>query len=565
MLIFYDFEVFLYDWLVVLIKPDEEDVQVIVNDSEALTKYYEKNKDAIFIGYNNIRYDQFIFKSILLGMNPKEVNDFIIVEGKSGWQFSNLFNKIKMYNYDVIQTTYSLKQLEGFMGNEIKETSVRFDIDRKLTKEELEETIKYCKSDVMNTIEVFMNTINDFNAIISLIKTFNLPFNYISKTKAQISAIILGCERKKWDDEFDINIVDTLKINKYKDVVNWFKDRDNMDYSKGFEFEIAGVKHNFGWGGVHGAKENYHSKGCIIHVDVTSYYPSLMIEYNFLTRNCKEPKKYKEIYDIRVALKKAGKKKEQAPYKIVLNATYGICKDKYSLAYDPRQANNICINGQLLLVDLIEKLESIEGFELIQSNTDGLIVKIPDTDNAFNELDDICYEWEKRTRMSLGFDFIDEIWQKDVNNYIFRFDNGKFERKGGYVKELNELDNNLPIITKAVVDYLTEGIKVEDTINNCDDLKQFQMICKITNKYKCLIYDNNILNERCVRVFASVDKNKGGLFKLHNDKEKPDKFPSTPENLFIINENVNDMSVPKELDRNFYINMAKERLEKFGV
>ena len=565
MLIFYDFEVFLYEWLVVLIKPDEEDVQVIVNDSEALTKYYEKNKDAIFVGYNNIRYDQFIFKSILLGMNPKEVNDFIIVEGKSGWQFSNLFNKIKMYNYDVIQTTYSLKQLEGFMGNEIKETSVRFDIDRKLTKEELEETIKYCKSDVMNTIEVFMNTINDFNAIISLIKTFNLPFNYISKTKAQISAIILGCERKKWDDEFDISIVDTLKINKYKDVVNWFKDKDNMDYSKGNEYEIAGVNHNFGWGGVHGAKENYHSKGCIIHVDVTSYYPSLMIEYNFLTRNCKEPKKYKEIYDIRVALKKAGKKKEQAPYKIVLNATYGICKDKYSLAYDPRQANNICINGQLLLVDLIEKLESIEGFELIQSNTDGLIVKIPDTDNAFNELDDICYEWEKRTRMSLGFDFIDEIWQKDVNNYIFRFDNGKFERKGGYVKELNELDNNLPIITKAVVDYLTEGIKVEDTINNCDDLKQFQMICKITNKYKCLIYDNNILNERCVRVFASIDKNKGGLFKLHNDKEKPDKFPSTPENLFIINENVNNMSVPKELDRNFYINMAKERLEKFGV
>ena len=565
MLIFYDFEVYLYDWLVVLIKPDEEDIQVIVNDSEALTKYYEENKDAIFIGYNNIRYDQFIFKSILLGMNPKEVNDFIIVEGKSGWQFSNLFNKIKMYNYDVIQTTYSLKQLEGFMGNEIKETSVRFDIDRKLTKEELEETIKYCKSDVMNTIEVFMNTINDFNAIISLIKTFNLPFNYISKTKAQISAIILGCERKNWDDEFDISIVDTLKINKYKDVVNWFKDKDNMDYSKGFEFEIAGVNHNFGWGGVHGAKENYHSKGCIIHVDVTSYYPSLMIEYNFLTRNCKEPKKYKEIYDIRVALKKAGKKKEQAPYKIVLNSVYGICKDKLSSAYDPRQANNVCINGQLLLIDLIEKLESIEGFKLIQSNTDGLIVKIPDTDNAFNELDDICYEWEKRTRMSLGFDFIDEIWQKDVNNYIFRFDNGKLERKGGYVKELNELDNNLPIITKAVVDYLTEGIKVEDTINNCDDLKQFQMICKITNKYKCLIYDNNILNERCVRVFASVDKNKGGLFKLHNDKEKPDKFPSTPENLFIINENVNGKNVPKELDRNFYINMAKERLEKFGV
>lgn len=66
-------------------------------------------------------------------------------------------------------------------------------------------------------------------------------------------------------------------------------------------------------------------------------------------------------------------------------------------------------------------MEAIEGFELIQSNTDGLIVKIPDNDKSFDELDDICYEWEHRTGMGLGFDLIDEIWQKDVNNYISNF------------------------------------------------------------------------------------------------------------------------------------------------
>ena len=36
-------------------------------------------------------------------------------------------------------SSYSLKQLEGFLGNEIKETSVPFDIDRKLTEEEISE------------------------------------------------------------------------------------------------------------------------------------------------------------------------------------------------------------------------------------------------------------------------------------------------------------------------------------------------------------------------------------------------------------------------------------------
>ena len=561
-MVFLDFEVFKEDWLVVLVNPDKQTEDVIVNDAEALTKYYEENKDEIFCGYNINYYDQFIFKAILCGFSPKKVNDWIIVKGKSGWRYSSMFYRIPLLIYDTMLSTYSLKQLEGFMGNEIKETDVPFDIDRKLTEKELEETIKYCKSDVYNTMEVFMKTVNEFNAILNLIQTFKLPINYISKTKAQLSAIILGCNKHKWNDEFDITIVDTLKIGKYKPILEWFK--QCKFYDENFKYDVAGVPHKFGIGGVHGAKEKYHGKGLIIHVDVTSYYPSLMIEYGLLTRNCSYPEKFKEIYDTRVQLKKEGKKKEQAPYKIVLNGTYGICKDKLSLAYDPRQANNVCINGQLLLIDLIDKLEVIEGFELIQSNTDGLIVKIPDTDEAFNQLDDICYEWEQRTRMGLGFDFIDEIWQGDVNNYIFRDVDGKLERKGGYVKELSELDNNLPIVNKAIVDYITKDIPIETTINTCNELKQFQMICKITGKYKCLIHGDKVLSERCVRVFASKKLTDGGLYKLHNNKNKPDKFPSTPLNCFLYNDDVNGVSVPTYLDRDFYINIAQERVKKFG-
>ena len=151
--------------------------------------------------------------------------------------------------------------------------------------QEIAETVKYCKSDVYNTMQVFMYTIDDFNAHLNLINTFKLPLSYISKTKAQLSAIIIGCERREWNDEFDIQIVDTLRIGKYKPILEWFKAYN--DYSKSFEYDVAGVKHTFGIGGVHGAKENYHSKGLIIHVDVNSYYPSLMIRYGLLTRNCR--------------------------------------------------------------------------------------------------------------------------------------------------------------------------------------------------------------------------------------------------------------------------------------
>ena len=81
-------------------------------------------------------------------------------------------------------------------------------------------------------------------------------------------------------------------------------------------------------------------------------------------------------------LMKSGKKKEQAPYKKLLNALSGAMKDKTNPAFDARNNNIMCINGQLMLLDLIEHLEVVEGFELIQSNTDGLIIRIPDTSSC---------------------------------------------------------------------------------------------------------------------------------------------------------------------------------------
>lgn len=604
-MIMYDFEVFKYDWLVVLKNPETNTTTKIHNDSDALLKYYNDNQNDIWCGYNSRSYDQFILKAILCGFNPKDMNDWIIVKGNSGWQFNSLIAKnFPLLNYDVMTTMHSLKQLEGFMGNNIHETSVPFDIDRPLTADEIEETFKYCEDDVDNLIEVFIERIDDFNSHMNLIKTFNLNINNISKTKAQLSALILGCEKVKRNDEWDISIVDTLKLNKYAHVKDWFLDNKG-DYSKNLECTIAGVPHVFGWGGLHGAKEKYHAKGLIIHVDVNSYYPSLMIRYNLLTRNCKNPQLFKDIYDYRLKLKAEGKKKEQAPYKIVLNGTYGICKDKYNPAYDPRQANNVCINGQLLLLDLIEKLEVIPEFELIQSNTDGLIIKIPNTDYHFNMVDDICYEWESRTGMTLGFDFVREIYQGDVNNYIFEFDNGKLERKGAYFKESSRLDNDMPILNKALVEYLVNKIPVEKTINECDDLIMFQKIVRVSSKYKlgaigytnetptkeCIHKcpnckykqpnrakcfeirpftpnnkPNEILSDRTFRVFASKDNTDGYIGKMKDYNATLERFANTPEHMFILNGDINGVKIPDRLDKQWYIDLAKKRIiDKFGV
>lgn len=591
-LIFYDFEVTKHDWLVVLIDPSGSEYKII-NDRKKLEDIYSAYKDDIWIGFNSRHYDQYILKTILCGLDPWKCNKHIIIDNLPGWSFSSLFRDIFLINYDVMPLNSSLKQLEGMQGHNIHESDIDWNIDRKLTDPEISEMIRYCRNDVIECMNVFAANMNDFTALLGLVKEFGFPLSYMSKTKAQISAEILQCEAVERSDEWDLFTLDclqlerknqwlTVKRKKKKDeseAVNdtkigkvymkpdqWFLNKKYQDYRLYFETNVAGVPHVFAWGGLHGGLKKYHyscdNNHLLIHVDVASYYPSLMIFHNLLTRNAKRPERFTEIYNNRLALKAAGKKKEQAPLKIVLNGTYGICKDRNNKAYDPRNANLICVNGQLLLLDLIQHLQKISSFELIQSNTDGLIIKCKRRD--FEKVDDVCFEWEERTHMVLEFDFIRQIWQKDVNNYVFVEHSGKVERKGAYVKELNPLDNDLPIINKALVDYMLKGIPVERTINNCNELMQFQKICKLTNKYNYVTHNGKIYRNKCYRIFASARNSDGAVQKVKEKEGRKDKFGNTSEHSFILNDDITGLSVPTYLNKQWYINLAKERLTQYG-
>lgn len=556
MLHFIDFEVFKEDWLCVIINPQRRSETVIVNDSEKLKQYYQQFKNEIFVGYNIRQYDQYIFKGLLLGFNPKDVNDWIIVKDRMGWQYSDLFRNININIFDIMTTFHGLKTLEGFMGNNIKETGVSFNIDRKLTAAEIAETIEYCRHDVQQTINVFLQRKEEFDAHMSMLKAFNLPLNLISKTKVQLSAIILNAKKQNRNDEFDIEYPNTLKLNKYKEIKQWYDNPLNRDYEQSLEIDVAGVPHIFAWGGLHGARANYIEEGQFLNVDVASYYPSMMIKYGWGSRNMLDPKKYEEIYHQRLKYK-AEKNPLQAPLKIVLNGTYGAMKDKYNNLYDPRQANNVCVGGQLLLLDLIEKLE--DYCDIVQSNTDGILVKLRDNRE---EVENICHEWEERTGMVLEFDEFVKVIQKDVNNYIIVAADGSYKSKGAYVKKLNDLDNDLAILNEAVTNYFVKGIPVEKTIMECDELVKFQKIVKVSSKYDHALHGDKRLNDRTLRVFASCNENDGGVFKVKIGGN-PEKFALTSEKSFIINEHVNGKQIPNYLDKNWYIDLARKRVSDF--
>ena len=165
----------------------------------------------------------------------------------------------------------------------------------------------------------------------------------------------------------------------------------------------------------------------------------------------------------------------------------------------------------------------------------------------------------------MEFDQVDFIYQKDVNNYLCKFaGKDKYERKGAYVKELSRLDADLPIINKALVDYMTKGIHPEVTINGCDDLIQFQKLVKLSSKYDHVEHNGKVYSYKCYRVFASKDSADGKILKCRTGSN-PAKFGNTPDSCFIVNENISGVLCPAQLDKQWYIDLAIKRLGDFGV
>ncbi|WP_137743404.1 hypothetical protein [Robertmurraya siralis] len=607
--IFYDFEVFSKSidpitgrafWLVVLVDYDSKKGKVIVNDLEQLHKYYNYFKDDIFIGFNSRNYDSHIFKGLLLGMDAGYINDKLIEEGKKGWEVVRDGYKVQFNNFDIMPNPpVSLKTLEGFMGSNIKETSVPFNLDRPLTDEEINEIIKYCVHDVKETIKVFDARPEEFESQLQLIDAFELEMKQFNKTKAQLSAHILEAKKHpNRGDEFDFILPDTLVLDKYNYVKEWYENPENKSYDEIVETkngkgtkkqkrqlktEIAGIPHVLGYGGIHGSRDNYVGEGIILCADIASMYPALIIEYNLMSRNVESVEKYRQIRDERLKLK-AAKNPKQQPLKIVLNATFGTFKDQFNPLYDPLMSNSITITGQLLIVDLIEKVEPY--CELIQSNTDGIYMKV-DNYEMVEKVKKIAAEWEKRTRLELEWDEYVKIYQKDVNNYVLIDKNGKYKSKGAYVKKLNDLDYDLPIVNKAMINYFVKGIPIEETVLPCNTLREFQKIVKLSSAYKYALknctfskkkvmnektgkmrtvtsWDENgeILQDKTFRVFASTREEDGAIFKQKENKN-PEKFANTPEKCFINNENILGVTAPDYLDKQFYVNLAQERIDQF--
>ena len=553
--IFFDFEVFKYDWLVCITEyyiGDNNELKtkdlVILNNRSQLINYYIDNKDSgIFIGKNSSRYDNGIMIGIIEGKNPKEISDKIIEQDIS-WKMQ--VKNWRNYNFlyiDIMQDAarISLKEEEAYLDLPIITTEVEFDTNRQLTKEELEKTIYYCKADVRALITSFENNIGGIMTKINLILQYDLPKRCISMTNAQLCAKLFDCKPTKFDDEFkpfDINCLGIVPQN--KDVLDFYK--QDIDYKNKLNIDIAGVPHVYAFGGIHGAIPNFFYDGELWLIDVASYYPSLMIYYNFLSRAMplNGKRKFISMYFNRRKVKarngdelqivideeiefykehpyygeydstyndsldkehhKADKKLSQV-LKLPLNTTYGCEKAKFNDMYDPHNSNNVCIAGQLMLTALIEMLEPYS--KIIQSNTDGIII-IPEDKDKVKE---VVKYWEHKSKMTMELDIAHKLIQKDVNNYILFVDNNNSDTYN-LIEDCKKLNIKIEIID-LLNDFKTIYNKYDFTTNNKDILERLRgdIPSYILDKYYLKHLNFYCKKDGIIYLYSTSIKVKGGF------------------------------------------------------
>ena len=107
------------------------------------------------------------------------------------------------------------------------------------------------------------------------------------------------------------------------------------------------------------------------------------------------------------------------------------------------------------------------------------------------------------------------------------------------------------------------GIPVEDTINGCDDIFQFQIIAKAGAKYKEAYHVVDGVKEpvqKVNRVYATEDHRCGTLYKIHLGTGNPVKIAGLPAKCVVDNDNHLTIDV---VDRDWYIRLARRYVRDF--
>lgn len=484
-----------------------------------------------WVGFNSENFDRPLVAMAVEGhdeANIKIVAENIIAHNMRSWQTYREYD-IDFLEYDHIDimevpkgVMLSLKIYEGRMHSPTLQ-DMPFDHTHDVTPKERALVEAYCMNDVNETERLFLLMKNEVLLREQLGAEYGVDLR--SKSDAQCAEAILkkvcsiGNKDKivpghvryicpsfiKTDSKLINEIIELCEEHKFK--INHANGSPEFPEFLTEPIKIGSGIYQMGIGGLHSQHDlklflEATDRRWISDFDVASYYPNIMMKAGLIPNlggNKGELflSAYQNIYEDRIAAKRAGEKAKAETLKIVLNGTFGKLGSIFCSFYAPELMLAVTITGQLNLLCLIHELRKIKGVKIESANTDGIMVSY-DMAVRHKVLSKVQTN-AKRTRFDYEETPYRNVAMKDVNNYLavpdtrqaVMIENGKIveykhklgvKRKGLYAEAgVHENKNpTMQVCSDAVAAYLSEGYEIEDWVNAETDIRKFLEIRNVS-------------------------------------------------------------------------------------
>lgn len=568
--------------------------------------FYKNVGDKMFCGYNNKHYDDvvinylidFYYKMDALSYDKVCTSLYnlshTIVTAEEGdtskfkrWKYAKYF-----YSMDLLTMLFSsklrvgLKEMQVTMNYKNVEEYAG-DFDQYLPDSEIDNMIQYNINDVESTAELLNRLKDDVQLRLFIEKEYGIDALSMDSVKFGETLLLKKyCEQTKLSEQYVKTLRSPMDYIPLKDVILPFisyknpKLQDVLEdmksqvvYSKerkGYEkkFVLSDVRYSVGVGGIHSLhtprifvpKDNEY----IGHSDVASMYPSFIIKYEWIPRHLGKEfwQVYSQIYKERIEAKHSGQKLKNLALKLTLNSVTGKMQQETSWMYDPFSVFKIRINGQLVLLMLVDRLLEL-NCKIVQVNTDGVMYIAQKTQRE--AVQEAVSEVERLTQLTFESDDYEAFYQYAINDYFGvakgysqSHDPKLIEKKGMFITDPRLGKGLAPaIIPKAVINYFLTKQPTFEYIKSSKDIKDFMMYQRVDKKFKVLHGDEPV--QRINRFYAST--NDYSLFKVDDTGKVANML--TKSGITILNE-MNDIPIEnRHINYQYYIGEANKIISEF--
>ena len=570
------------------------------NQLDELVSFFLQPK-IMFCGYNNHHYDDVVLNYIidyqtkLAGLPYWRICQSLfnlssyIVEDEEGsreklkrWKYAHYFESMDLLTMQfsqklrvglkTMQVTMHYKNVYEYEG----------DFNQHLPVDKIDEMIAYNINDVESTTELLSRLKDQVELRLFIEKehgidclsmdSVKMAETFLLEKYSQQSGIPKNVIKEMRSPMDYIPLKDVIlpfiryKNPKLQDVLEDMKKQ--IVYSKerkGYEkkFVLSNVVYSIGVGGIHSihTPKIFHpgEDEFIGHADVASMYPSLLIEYQWGPRHL--GKLFCDLFAglkaERLEAKHTGQKVKNLFLKIVLNSPTGKMQQEVSWMYDPFNVFKIRINGQLILLMLVDRLLDL-GCEIIQVNTDGVVYRAKNT--LREGIQGAISEVERITRLEFESDEYEAFYQYAINDYFGVLKGGEIEEKGMFITKTKLGKGLAPVvIPKAVIAYFTQGTPVTEFIEKDRDIRDFLMSQAVDKKFKVIHGDKPV--QRINRFYAST--NGYFLFKIDPDSNREATNMLTKSGVTILNKFDDRPIEDRKINYRYYISEAKKIIADF--